>query len=605
MNKPSFDLARTVRRRPATLIEELDRHWMRLTLAAWLFVAAALFWSRWGQIYWLGLGDTDDNMRLMQVRALLHGQAWFDLRQHRMNPPIGFNIHWSRVVDMPLAALILVLRPFTGTFWAERVACGVAPLLPLSVAMLGLGATVRRLVSPLAWPLAVLGLICCSATLTMFMPDRVDHHGWQLAMLSLTVAGLCDSRARRGGLLVGGASAVSLSIGLEMLPFAAMAGAILALRWVWDRGEAARLTAYALSLGTGAGIGYAGFQSWDSSVLRCDALTPVWLSVVVAAGVLLLVLAQVSPARREVRLALAVVAGLAIAAGFAHFFPQCLGRPEQVSPELERNWLSNVREAKPIYQHGWRLGVPLAALPVVGLIGAVLATVRADRVTRWTGWGPVLLFSLFGAAMMFWQVRSGAGAQLLGVPGVVALVWALVPWIARHRREPRMWAAGGALALLVVAGVFASTILRWVPSGGKPDAFAARVNRANARCMTLPALAALDRYPAQTAFSFVDLGPRMITVTHHDAVAGPYHRNGDAILDVQHAFTGPPAEARAIMRRHGATLLVVCPNMAESTVYRARAPKGFYAQLAHGAAFPWLTPLPLPKGDPLRVFQVR
>ncbi len=602
MNKVSFDL-HPVRRRPASLLEEVDRHWMRLTLAAWLLVAAALFWSRWGQIYWLGLGDTDDNMRLMQVRALLNGQAWFDLRQYRMNPPAGFNIHWSRLVDLPLAGLILVLRPITGTFWAERVACGVAPLLPLSIAMLGLAATVRRLVSPLAWPLAVLGLTCCSATLPMFMPDRIDHHGWQLAMLSLTVAGLCDPRARRGGALVGAASAVSLSIGLEMLPYAAMAGAILALRWVWDRAEAERLGFYALALSIGAAVGYAGLQSYDTSVLRCDALTPVWLSAVIVAGALLLLLARVSPASRGVRLALAVVAGAGIAAWFAHSFPQCLGRPEQVSPELQRNWLDNVREAKPITQHGWRLGVPLAALPVIGLVGAVTATLRASPAARWIGWAPVLLFALFGAAMMFWQVRAGAGAQLLGVPGVVALVWAAVPWIARHRREPRVWAAGGALALLVVAGVFAGSILRWVPAA-KPKPYERRVNLANARCMTLPALAALDRYPAQVVFSFADLGPRLITVSHHDAVAGPYHRNGPAILDVQHAFTGAPDQARAIMRRHGATLLLVCPNMAESTVYRARAPQGFYAQLAHGTKFPWLTPLPLPKGDPLRVFRI-
>ena len=63
--------------------------------------------------------------------------------------------------------------------------------------------------------------------------------------------------------------------------------------------------------------------------------------------------------------------------------------------------------------------------------------------------------------------------------------------------------------------------------------------------MTIAALAPLDRYPAQTIFTFVDLGPRLITLTHHDAIAGPYHRNGDAILDVQHAFGRSPDEARA------------------------------------------------------------
>src|SRR3546814_10206865 len=66
--------------------------------------------------------------------------------------------------------------------------------------------------------------------LPMFLPMRIDHHGWQLAMLSLTVAGLADDARRRGGLLVGLASAASLTIGLEMLPYCAMAGAILALR---------------------------------------------------------------------------------------------------------------------------------------------------------------------------------------------------------------------------------------------------------------------------------------------------------------------------------------------------------------------------------------
>ena len=42
------------------------------------------------------------------------------------------------------------------------------------------------------------------------------------------MAGLCDPRQVRGGLTVGLASAVSLSIGLEMLPYCAMAGAIIA-----------------------------------------------------------------------------------------------------------------------------------------------------------------------------------------------------------------------------------------------------------------------------------------------------------------------------------------------------------------------------------------
>ena len=60
----------------------------------------------------------------------------------------GFDIHWTRIVDLPIAALILLLKPFLGPVMAERVACGIAPLLPLSITMLGLAAAVRQALHP-------------------------------------------------------------------------------------------------------------------------------------------------------------------------------------------------------------------------------------------------------------------------------------------------------------------------------------------------------------------------------------------------------------------------------------------------------------------------
>jgi hypothetical protein len=141
--------------------------------------------------------------------------------------------------------------------------------------------------------------------------------------------------------------------------------------------------------------------------------------------------------------------------------------------------------------------------------------------------------------------------------------------------------------------------------GNKPTVRSKAIDKANARCPTLPAMAPIAKLPATTIFTFVDLGPRLITVTPHKAIAGPYHRNGDAILDVHHAFDGTPATAHAMMKRHGATLLMTCPNMSESTVYRARSPKGFYSQLATGTKFDWLEPVPLPAGSPLLVWRVK
>ena len=133
----------------------IDRHWVRLTLLAWLGIAIWYVWQRWAAIQWLSLGDTDDNMRLMQVRGWLAGQGWFDLTNYRLDPPVGFNIHWSRLVDLPIAGLIVLLRPIVGGVEAEKLACGIAPLLPMAITLVALGATLRRLVAPLAWPLGI------------------------------------------------------------------------------------------------------------------------------------------------------------------------------------------------------------------------------------------------------------------------------------------------------------------------------------------------------------------------------------------------------------------------------------------------------------------
>jgi hypothetical protein len=144
------------------LLDRLDRYWLRRTLLLWAVIAGVYLSQRWPQIHWLVLNDTDDNMRLMQVRGLLAGQGWYDLRQYRLNPPAGLDIHWSRLVDLPIAGLFLLFKPFTGAALAERLACGIAPLLPLSIVMVALAATVRRLVSPVAWPLAILFMFGCS-----------------------------------------------------------------------------------------------------------------------------------------------------------------------------------------------------------------------------------------------------------------------------------------------------------------------------------------------------------------------------------------------------------------------------------------------------------
>ncbi|TIX29706.1 MAG: GtrA family protein, partial [Mesorhizobium sp.] len=60
-------------------------------------------------------GDNDSLLQLVQVRDLLGGQGWFDMHQYRMGPEGGFVMHWSRLLDAPLALGILVMSALTGS----------------------------------------------------------------------------------------------------------------------------------------------------------------------------------------------------------------------------------------------------------------------------------------------------------------------------------------------------------------------------------------------------------------------------------------------------------------------------------------------------------
>ena len=64
-----------------------DDRWRLWLLLFWLLAAAVLIHQKWAGIQWFALGDTDDNMRMAQVRALLGGQGWYDLRQYKLDPP--------------------------------------------------------------------------------------------------------------------------------------------------------------------------------------------------------------------------------------------------------------------------------------------------------------------------------------------------------------------------------------------------------------------------------------------------------------------------------------------------------------------------------------
>lgn len=587
--------------------EPFFRHWRWILVGVWLLYVGFIIFNRWNLVQAFALQDTDDNLRMAQVRALIGGQGWYDLTQHRFDVAHGgANIHWSRLVDLPIAAIILLMKPLVGGADAERIAVAFAPQIPLILLLFSLALTMKRLVHDRAWPLPVVGLLCAYSTIAMFAPLRIDHHGWQLAFLALAISAMADPKRARGGAVLGIATGLSLSIGLEMLIYLALLGGATVLLWVADRAQHRRLAAYAAALVATTGAGFLIFASNANWMAVCDALSPVWLSDAAVGGAIMLGLASLRLEGWKARLAAAAAGGVVVAGFHAVAWPHCLQRLEGVSPEATELWLDHVREARPFYRHAWKIAVTAIALPVTALAGWALLVWRASRLGaserdllhRTLA---VALPGIAGFVLLFWQMRAAPAAQMMALPAATALiVFVAGPWL----KAPQLWKHVAAIAVVLLAfGAAVPVGLSLVPAE-KVTPMRTNVAAANRRCPSMAALAPINAQPKGTIFTFIDLGPRLIVATHHDAIGGPYHRNDKAIADVMKAFRGDEMQAHRIITEYQSDYLLVCPDMSTATIFMSEARNGFYGQLMNGKVPAWLQPVALPKDSPFKMWKV-
>jgi hypothetical protein len=549
-------------------------------------------------------GDTDDAMRMVVVRDFLAGQGWYDLVQHRLNTPYGVEIHWSRMIDVPLAGLLalsnLVFGPaattLTGTIW---------PLLLLSI-MLWLSARVTlELVGREGLVAALVLPILAPAILAEFMPGRLDHHN---VIVLLTMAGLLAAlQALRDPLwawLGGLIAATALAIAIEALPGVAAAILAFGLAYIADPTRAANLRRFGLGFGLGM-VGHLLLSRppalWFEAA--CDMISPVYVLAGLSVGAAYL-LASLVPAPRAAwqRLALLACVGLAATALVVLAYPQCLAGPyAALDPWLQDNWIAAIVEAKPWHQSlgeipAYALGVATPVL--VGLL-ACLAAIRMESQRR-LEWLILLVFIAATALIMLAQVR---GARLAVLPAIPAAAWL----IARARQA--YLAHGGAKQIIGLLGAWLASAgivimlatgaaLTLGPQGQSPAAPAQ--NRT--ACLAPSAYADLRGLPPERIMAPIDLGSHILLETPHAVVAAPYHRNEEGILDAFRFFNRPAEEARTIAVERGLGLVVTCDALPEMHGPGLAEPGTMLNLLAAGNPPDWLADVSL--GGPLKVYAI-
>ena len=577
-------------------------------LIIWLLAALALTIVNRADIAALDLPDTDDAQRLMQVRDWLGGQAWGDVDQHRMNPPTGANMHWSRLVDLPIASIIALTEPVFGRAVAERIAGTAVPLLALLVTMGAAALAAFRLSGRQAAILAAVFIAASGQILSLFKPLRIDHHNWQIAFMLCAVAALADPRRRfSSGILAGLATVAALAIGLEMLPHLVIAGAILVLGWCLQPALGRMLAGYGIALAVGAALAFPAFvppaRWWFAA---CDAFSPVYAAPLVFGGVLAAILPQIdvltSPARRAIAAAIGFASvGVAVLVAFPH----CAGGPMAMLDPAFLPVLARISEARSIISY---LGtepetaIAFGLYPFIGIACAFVMLRRADDASRF-GWA--LVFGLLATTtwLMFLQLRAATGPNALAAIAAAAVAAMLLPRARAIRSTlPRIGAT-----MLVLVGLtsalpmFAALAAKRMGGSGN----AAPATAPLASCTASATLAPLNGVPKGIIADVFDMGPAILVHTPHSVIAGPYHRNAASIADSVRLWRAGDDEAKAIAARYSATYVLGCIGTNDLAAAKKEAPEGLWARLEGGEVPAWLEPVPMPKGSPLRLYRIK
>lgn len=552
-----------------------------------------------GQIGPMGFADADDALRLQQVRDLLSGQGWFDLHQYRIAPPDGVAMHWTRIVDLPIAAVILLLRPLMGQPQAEVVAIVLVPLLSLLAAMLLAARLAARQFGRQAGVFAALMVVLAVPASFRMMPLRIDHHAWQFVLALVALNGMAARAPRAGGTVAGLALALALAISLESLPLTVIFAGVCTLR-LW-RGQREWLGAFMPALALGCALLFLATRGLADIAEHCDALSPVHIMALLwVAGGCVLILPHLQHRPPSLSLVALGAIGLAAVAIMALRAPQCVG-PDAFSaldPLVKRVWLDSVAEGLPVWRQGMVLGATMVLLPLFGLVAcARLIRAAHDQASR--DWWMDMVLLLGGATVIGLLVARASG---------VSCLFAAVPAAWQFQRQVAAWAADR-LVLRRIARVvlMIAMVLPGVFVGMAADAVTGTTTPApaNKLCQLPKFLPALAHELTTVVLAGLDLGPSILVTTPHTVVATAHHRASAAMRDLIVAFLGPDQGARQIMHARGATLVVICADGNEARVYRRLAPNGFMAHLAAGKAPAWLEPVPLAPGSGISAWRLR
>ncbi len=560
-------------------------------------VAIKICLPAWQNILEWNVPDTDDAMRILQVRDWLNGQGFYDLYNHRLNPPNGGDMHWSRIGDLPLALFQIILTPIFGQETGAKLAIFITPpILGIVFMFLAFKAAYALFESKISAYLMISFCFVSAGIISFFIAGRVDHHSLQLISLLIIIYGILkDTKASINIASFG--IALSLCIGFENLPIIGVTIGFIAFKWLFIANKencsifCKWLIIYCL---IALLINNPIDKIW---IAKNDALSIAQvLPIIIGALGLGLSAKLLSGKSLLIRFFALLCVGILILGTAWQFEVLRLPIYYQTEPLLHQLWLNNVSEVIPLIKKDIEIILSYGLFPIIASIFAIIKLIKVrNEQKQFAKWVYICLCLISSTLLIFFYQ-----SRLSGIAAVFAALTAAAIIAETYKTQTLQ----KTILIAAILNSFTPSLLvllqKTIAPSQKPTI--TEQTKALADCNNHSAFSHLRNVPIGKILAPIDLGPRTLLNTGHSVLAAPYHRNQGNSLAYK-IFMADKKTAYDLIIENKIEYIAYCKQSAEIPDIIKYTPNGLMNDLINQKPL-YLEKITKPKNSDIEFFRV-
>lgn len=558
------------------------------------------------------LVDSDVYMWLNRASQLVGNGNWFDHSLPRIDPPVGYEQHWTRPFDMVLisgAWLGSFITEFSQSLYIWSVV--VSPLLGV-LALFSFLWQINPFLGNKEYGVAGLLFVTQMSIISTFAAGRADHQSLILLLFILSLGTglrmLLRPFSQQSSYLPALVAALAIWVSVESILFPLLTIFAFGLYWLLgENGITRKLVHYSIALFLLLIL--FRMVEFGPSQLFEPALDQISIIYIALFGLLALYWILVygfecrtgKNTRFPVKLSVAIAWAVCTAILLEYCFPGFLSGPmSNIDDLFKRVHLAKIKELQPvisltafstgdwlepILRFSLWLGIIVPGIPVlIYLILKSKGTVRQS-------WAFIGIFSLAYIPLSLNEIRWTPYTAILMLPGYIWGVMSLIQHIAgRYKGQ----GAGLMRVLVLVASVIIFALPKVLFSEDK------ETNKVGS-CPLIPISEYLSN-PAtwgdrtRNVLAFTDFGPELLYRTPHAIFSIPSHRYHPGFTDSYMIMTATDdTQARHLTMDRRIDLILICPKGEEQHFYAMKDDaQSLHKRLSSDKPPAWLEQIVLP-----------